>query len=376
MQYPNNPETIPSPALLIFPEQVEQNIAHMVDIVGGKPERLRPHIKTHKLGEIVKMQLAHGITKTKCATIAEMEMCAEADSPDVMMAYPPIGPNIARLLKLTELFPSVKFSAVCDSDEAAKAIAAEFSTVGKSLPLCIDINPGMNRTGILPGPEAIELVKQIVATEGIEFAGVHAYDGHIHDAELEVRIRRFAESFDPIFAFIDELKEAGIETKALVTGGSPTMALHAEKAAEMPFSYECSAGTPTLWDTGYEDAFPELGFVWAAALLTRVISKPGTPDENLICVDLGHKAVAAEMSLDMRVRFPSLPDAEFLGQSEEHLVIKTEVASSLTIGDVLYGIPRHICPTVALHQEVVIVRDGAATGERWEIKARDRRLTV
>ncbi len=376
MNYPSNPETIASPALLVFPDKVERNIEHMIEIVGGKPERLRPHIKTHKLGEIVKMQVAKGITKTKCATIAEAEMCARAGSPDVMMAYPPIGPNVARILELVKTFRDVKFSAVCDGLEAAGAIATQFSGAGETLELYIDLNPGMNRTGILPGAGALELVKFLASTKGISFGGVHAYDGHIHDADLDVRKARFKESFDPVFAFIDELSAEGIDTKALVTGGSPTMGLHAEKAAEKPYAYECSAGTPTLWDTGYEDAFPELGFVWAAALLTRIISKPGEPDENLICVDLGHKSVAAENPLDKRVRFPSIPDAEFVGQSEEHLVIKTDSASQLSVGDVLYGIPRHICPTVALYQEAVIVKDGIATGERWNIEARARRITI
>jgi D-serine deaminase-like pyridoxal phosphate-dependent protein len=114
-----------------------------------------------------------------------------------------------------------------------------------------------------------------------------------------------------------------------------------------------------------------MGFLPAALLLTRVVSKPGP---TRLCLDLGHKAVAAE-NPHPRVRLLELPDAAAVMQSEEHLVIETPRASEFAVGDALHGIPRHICPTVALHSEATIVRAGAAA-ERWPILARARRLSV
>ena len=152
----------------------------------------------------------------------------------------------------------------------------------------------------------------------------------------------------------------------LVAGGSPTFPFHARETDR-----QCSPGTTVLWDFGYGDKFLDLPFLPAAVLLTRVISKPGP---NRLCLDLGHKAVAAE-NPHPRVRFLELPDAPAISQSEEHLVIETPRAAEFAVGDTLHGIPRHICPTVALYSEATLVRAGAAV-ERWPIAARARRLTV
>ena len=124
-----------------------------------------------------------------------------------------------------------------------------------------------------------------------------------------------------------------------------------------------------LWDFGYADLLPDLPFEIAALVLTRVVSKPGG---KRLCLDLGHKAIAAE-NPQPRVRFLNLPDARPVMHSEEHLVVETEHADRIAVGDCLYGVPRHICPTVALHQEAVIVEHGRAV-DRWPITARARRL--
>ena len=126
-----------------------------------------------------------------------------------------------------------------------------------------------------------------------------------------------------------------------------------------------------LWDSGQPRNNPELEFLPAAVLLTRVISKPAP---NRLCLDLGHKSVASEMS-PPRVRLLGLEDAVFITHSEEHLVIETPLAGNFAVGDALYGIPRHICPTVALHAEVLVVRDGRVQ-ERWPVTARARRISV
>ena len=135
----------------------------------------------------------------------------------------------------------------------------------------------------------------------------------------------------------------------------------------------CSSdlGTVVLWDAGYGTNIPDLGFLPAAVLLARVVSKPSA---NRLCIDLGHKAVASEMP-HPRVILQNVPEARPVIHSEEHLVVETPAADRFRVGDVVYGIPWHICPTVALHQEVWVIHEGRAT-ERWPIPARGRRLTV
>jgi D-serine deaminase-like pyridoxal phosphate-dependent protein len=124
-----------------------------------------------------------------------------------------------------------------------------------------------------------------------------------------------------------------------------------------------------LWDFSYSTKYADLDFQQAALVLTRVVSKPGV---NRLCLDLGHKAIASENPFP-RVKFLNLPDAKEISHSEEHLVVETARAGEFRVGDCLFGVPRHICPTVALYSEATVVRDGMA-GEVWRITARERRL--
>jgi D-threonine aldolase len=109
----------------------------------------------------------------------------------------------------------------------------------------------------------------------------------------------------------------------------------------------------------------------AAVIMTRIISRPAS---NRLCLDLGHKAIASEMT-PPRIQFLTLPDATQVMHSEEHMVIETSHASSFDIGDVLLGIPTHICPTIALHQQVGVVRNGQVN-EYWNVLARNRTITI
>ena len=151
-----------------------------------------------------------------------------------------------------------------------------------------------------------------------------------------------------------------------MAGGTPTFPIHAQND-----SFECSPGTCVLWDFGYAEKFADLEFLIAAVVLTRVVSKPGA---NRLCLDLGHKAIASE-NPPPRVQFLNLPDATAISHSEEHLVVESAQAHRFAVGDCLYGVPRHICPTVALHSEAVVINHGMAT-ERWRVTARERRLTI
>lgn len=365
----DNLEQVASPALLFDADAIEQNLDVMLKEVGGNPSLLRPHIKTHKCREVLEFHLARGINQVKCATIAEAECAAMAGLPDVLLAYPVVGPNIQRFAGLAEKYPETSFSCLVDDP----GILAAIEDSGQAVTLFLDLDCGMHRTGIGPGEAAVELVRKIAGSPGLTFGGIHAYDGHIHDGPVEIRQSRFDEAIQIVDDFLDSLGEAGIEVPLVVSGGSPTFPMHAIRAKSAKITWQASPGTPVLWDAGYGEHYPEMGYTAAALLLTRVISKP-VPSH--ISVDLGHKAVSAENPIENRVRFPGLPDVEFVSQSEEHLVLRCAEADSLPIGFPIIGIPYHVCPSVALHDEAIVVRENSVTGELWEITARGRRLTV
>jgi D-serine deaminase-like pyridoxal phosphate-dependent protein len=361
-----NEADIPSPALLFFRSRIEHNLQLMLKIAGD-PQRLRPHVKTHKTAEIIAMQLKLGITRFKASTIAESEMCAAVGAADVLLAMPCVGINAHRLAELALKFPDTQFSSIADDVDTVRFLASAAQQHNVTLGVYLELDCGMSRTGIVPGDEAAILAHVMKDTPRLQFRGLHAYDGHIHDDSLDVRRERCNAAFEPILQFRCRLQGEGIIVKELVAGGSPTFGIHATYPDRT-----LSPGTTVLWDFGYGDKYPaDLPFQPAAILLARVISKPG---KNRITLDLGHKSVAPE-NPHPRVRFEELPDAVALMQSEEHLVLETERAHEFTIGQALHGLPRHVCPTVSMHGEAYII-EGGQTTERWPITARNRLITV
>lgn len=361
-----NEQEIPSPALLLFTGRIEENLQAMIRIAGG-PGRLRPHIKTHKLPQLIQRQLALGVRKFKAATIAEAEMALLAGAPDVLLAYPLVGPNAARLVRLQTEHPGARVAAIADSTEGVRALSAAAQAAGVTIPVYLDLDCGMHRTGVDPESPAARAIYELISQlPGLTPAGLHAYDGHIHDLDVAARRAACDNAFAPVEVLRSELLQDGFPVPALIAGGTPTFAIHAAHPDR-----ELSPGTCVLWDFGYAEKLPDLPFEPAAVLLMRVISKPGP---NRLCLDLGYKAVASE-SPQPRVKLLEIPDATPVVHSEEHLVVETGEAGRFQIGDTLHGIPRHICPTVALYDSVIPVGENGG-GEPWKVSARARRLSV
>lgn len=360
-----NVAEIPSPALLVYPDRIRENIRRMIAMVGDV-QRLRPHVKTHKMAEVVRMQIEAGITKFKAATIAEAEMTAAASAPDIVLAYQPVGPNVGRLRALVAKHPQTRFSAVVDDASAVRAISHTWADATSPIELLLDLDCGMHRTGVEPGAKAVELYRLLHVLPGVKPGGLHAYDGHNHTTDLAERTAQCHAYMAPVRALRDELLAMELPVPRVIASGTPTFPIHAKSV-----DVECSPGTTLLWDAGYGDRFPDMDFLHAAAVLTRVISKPGA---NRLCLDLGHKGIAAE-NPHPRVFFIGLEDAIAVTHSEEHLVIETPRARDFSVGDCLHGIPRHICPTVALYGRAVVIEGGRATGH-WKVVARERSITV
>jgi D-serine deaminase-like pyridoxal phosphate-dependent protein len=323
-------------------------------------------LKTHKLPEITRRQLELGIRKCKVATIAEAEMAADAGCRDILLSMQPVGPHADRFTRLILKYPDAQFSAICDHPQVIDSLALAATRAGVTIELLVDLNIGQNRTGICPGEDAVALSQQISRTKGLRNGGLHAYDGHLHQSDPEERRRACAAAFVPVEETRDLLHKAGLDVPRIVAGGSPTFPFHAQRP-----DVECSPGTTVLWDAGYAARFGDLDYLQAAALLSRVVS---IPTSDSVCLDLGYKALAGEMP-HPRVIFPELADATVRGHNEEHLVLQTQHAERFEPGQIVYGIPWHVCPTVALQSEVALVRSG--TLERIvPVSARARRLTI
>lgn len=369
-----NADEIASPAVLIYPDRIAENLRRMI-AMAGDASKLRPHVKTHKMARVVEMKLAAGITKFKASTIAEVEMTLAAGGKDVLLAYPLIGPNIRRLIELQRRYPDAWIAALVDDESALDSIAAAVAEAGTlmsgpadsgfQIPLLVDLNVGMNRTGIRP-EHADALYERLCRTAGVSPAGLHAYDGHLHEPDAAILASQIEATFEPVWRLRDRLQSRGLPVPKMVVSGTPTS--HAMAAHE---GVEVGAGTTVLWDAGQAKTCPDMNFQNAAVLLARVISRPAP---GQLCLDLGHKAVASEFAPPRAVFF-GLENATAVLHSEEHLVIETPNADRYPVGSVLYGVPVHVCPTIALHQNVWCVRDRRAI-ETWPVTARNRSISV
>lgn len=354
-----------SPSLVIDRGLLARNLETMV-AMARSPGRLRPHVKTHKMPAIVRLAGSLGVTKHKCATIAEAEMVASAGGLDVLLAYPVIGPNIRRLANLVRHFPATVFRATVDDPDAARSLSEGMSGLDRPLPVLVDLDVGMGRTGVTPGDAAVALYEQVDRLPHLVPDGLSAYDGQIHESDPRVRARLARPGVDQTFALRDRLTAKGLPVPRLVMGGTPTFPAHA--ALDDP-TVECSPGTCTLHDVGYGTRYPDLPFTPAAAILTRVISRPRP---GRLCLDLGYKAVAADPA-GPRITLPDLPAAVLGKQSEEHLVVDTPETDAYPPGTAFLAFPTHICPTCALYQKATVVENGVVVDE-WDVIARDRVL--
>lgn len=361
----DNISEIDSPALVVYPDRAKENIRIAKGFVKDVT-RLRPHVKTHKSSEISKMLMEAGINKFKCATIAEAEMLGITGAPDVLLAYQPVGPKANRLARLIKKYPATSYACLIDHLSAAEHLSTVAEAEGLVIPVYIDLNVGMNRTGILP-EYALTLYQGCLSLKGITIIGLHAYDGHLRDTDVAVRTQKCNEGFKKVEGLQEAIQTKYSQSLAIVAGGTPTFPIHAQRT-----NADCSPGTYIYWDKGYSQILTEQPYLFSALIITRVISKPTA---DTITVDLGHKNIASENPIANRVTFLNAPDAQPTGQSEEHLVLKVDHPEQYTIGDVLYGVPYHICPTVALHDRVTVVENGTATGS-WATLARNRTITI
>jgi 3-hydroxy-D-aspartate aldolase len=360
-----NLANIDSPSLLIYVDIVTQNIDKMIAIAGNT-DRLMPHIKTNKMENIVQMMIEKGIISFKCATIAEAELAAKSGAKNAIIAHQLVGPKIKRLLDLIKKYPKTKFASIVDCNEIVDQTNALFKAENLKANVYYDINNGMDRSGHQLNNELEKDILYAAKKNNISLKGLHVYDGHIHEENFVIRQNSIEIGMIKIYELLEKIKpETG--NLEIIAGGTPAFTTHTLASNRM-----LSPGTCVLWDWGYGDKFKEQPFEYAAVIMTRIISKP---KPGLITVDMGHKAVSAENPIDKRIRFLNHNNLKLISQSEEHGVIETENWNSYKVGDILLGVPYHVCPTVNLYDEAQIIKnDNYLT--TWQIEGRKRKITI
>jgi D-serine deaminase-like pyridoxal phosphate-dependent protein len=356
-----NLEKTDTPFFAVYPDVVKKNIQRLIDLFPSK-DQIRPHVKTHKCPQIVKLLLDAGITKFKCATIAEADMLGLSGADDILMAYQPVGPKIKRFINLIVTFPNSTFSCLIDNEKSAQQLSDAALKIKRTVNVWIDLNVGMNRTGIAPDTDAEKLFLFCSELSNLKILGLHAYDGHITDADKTTRFEKAGVGFEKVKKLENAISNLGFDDIRIAAGSTPTIQFYSQQK-----DVECSPGTFIYWDQHYRELYPELGFRNAAIVVTRIISKPST---DAVCLDLGYKAISSESAANERVYFPYYPGAEVLSQSEEHLLANLH-STSAKVGDVIYGLPFHIGRTCNLYEGCAVV-EGHQIIDKWLHTARRR----
>jgi D-serine deaminase-like pyridoxal phosphate-dependent protein len=346
-------EAVLTPALIIYRDIVESNIRNTIRLLGGDTNHWRPHVKTAKLAMTMKLMMQQGVKQFKCATSLELLSLCECGAEDVLLAYTAVGPNAVRVREIANRYPNVAVSALIE--DAKDLRAWKGSRVG----LFLDMNSGMDRTG-MPLTGGDEVIRLIVSMEkyDIPFRGLHCYEGHLAGLDLPERARRAHAIYDQLLGLAEDLKNRGFAVPELVTSGTPTFpcALSYARWPSCEFLWRVSPGTVVYCDSSSMAQMPpDNGYFPAAVVLTRVISKPSA---NSITCDAGHKTLSVDRGVPNCV-VSGHPHALPLGPSEEHLPINILAGGSVpALGEVLYLIPRHICPTVNNFDHALIATEG------------------
>ncbi|HUA15981.1 MAG TPA: D-TA family PLP-dependent enzyme [Verrucomicrobiae bacterium] len=342
-----------TPALAVYPEAIASNIACTLRLIEGDANRWRAHIKTSKLGYTLRLLVEQGVRNFKCATTLELLVACRNGAADVLVAYPVMAANARRVREIAEQFPPVRISVLAENEQQVR------QWHGTSVGIFLDINPGMNRTGIEPSrrAEIVELVRA-VRIAGVAFRGLHYYDGQYGGVEEPERSVATHAGYDRLLALVLEIEQSGAGVPEVVTAGTPTFpcSLSYRGFREASFMHRVSPGTVVYCDATSLAQLPaEYGYAPAALVMTRVVSRPR---EGIVTCDAGHKTVSADAGVPTCV-VVGHPELTPIGPSEEHLPLS--VAQGMPgprPGDLLYLLPRHICPTVNNFDSALLVRNG------------------
>lgn len=357
-----NARRIPTPALIVYKSLVKENIRTIGQILGGY-DRLRPHVKTHKMSGIVKLQMEAGIQKFKCATPKEAEMLVEAGARDILIAYHLFGPDIDRVAALRKKHPDVDLKVIADNGGAVRALSNACKKARVTLGVQVDLNTGMGRTGCPDEDEAMFIASRIDELPGLVPAGIHAYDGHSVDSDPRARRESALESIHKAQTVRRLMRERGMCDKPLVASGSPAF----DFSASVKDVDEVSPGTWVFWDFNYSELMPGR-FRWAALVLSRLISKP---EPDLITLDAGSKAISTDSPSPHFQVLDPLIESELVLRSEEHQVLRVPPeAPPLPTGQLFKLIPAHICTTVNLYDEAYVIDEKGKSLEIWPIEGR------
>ena len=342
-----------TPCLLIDLDIVAANIARMATLARRAGQRLRPHAKTHKSLRVARMQLDAGAAGICVATVGEAEVMRAGGIDDILIAYNIIGAG--KLSRLQPVCADGGITLTSDSIEVAEGYSRLARIVGRTLPVLLEIDSGMKRTGI-PPETAGQVGCKIAALPGIELTGILTHAGHAHDVSTQSDIEAVARNEARVMQrAAQELTSQGIDVRVVSAGSTIT----APYLAADDGVTEIRPGTYVFNDLRTLEMYSCTPDQIAATILATVVSVR----EDRIVLDAGNKTLTMTATQQHGFgKIKGLPGSTFLRLSEEHGVAALGDSSGhLRVGDRVQVLPIHICVCVDLQQQAYGVTQGAIT---------------
>jgi 3-hydroxy-D-aspartate aldolase len=352
-------DEVDTPALLIDLDAFEHNLDHMAKLAREAGVKLRPHAKTHKSPVIARLQMARGAVGQCVQKVAEAEILAWGGVGDILISNEVAGPRkLARFAALSRICTT----AICvDSDAGVAALEAAAEDAGLRLTALIEIDVGMDRCGIPPGPAVIALAQRIAASRWLRFGGLQAYHGAAqHQRTPDERRASIARAVALTGQTVADLKDVGLDCPIVGGAGTGTFALEAASGVYT----ELQVGSYIFMDADYarnEEAPP---FAQSLFVLATVMS---APRRDLAVVDAGLKALAFDSGPPV---VWNRPGVAYAGASDEHgKLVVSGGANSPHVGEKLWLQPGHCDPTVDRYDWYVGCR-GDRVECLWPVAAR------
>jgi len=340
-----------TPALLLDLGRFEANTGRLSSTIAAGGKDWRPHSKGHKSPWIARRQMDFGAIGVTCAKISEAEVMVDGGIPSVLVANELATrykvEQAARLQARAEVM-------ICADDPYHVRLASEVALdAGVEIPMVVDINIGMDRTGVAPGPAALELARLIDRAAGLRLAGIMGYEGHVLTAwPIEDKRAQTVAAMDGLVESRRLIETDGIPVGIVSGGGSGDHMF----AAALDGLTELQAGGACFMDPFYGELchLEELGFEYALTILTTVTSRPTA---ERVITDAGFKTLSAKEEWHAVVL--EHDDFELVYLSAEHGVwLRRPDGPPVAIGQQLEIIPDYHDTTTFRHDTFIGLRDG------------------
>lgn len=336
---------IPTPALLVDLDLLEQNLTRMAGAARKSGKLLRPHFKAHKCVEIARRQIAHGAAGICAATVAEVELLAKHNIPGVLLTSPLADPA-----KMTRI---ARTSAMAVVDHPLQ-VAWYDEVARQPLDLLIDLDIGDHRTGAASRDQIIEIARAISRSKNLRLRGLQAYSvSGSHGVNRDERKQISCGAFQTAIDIRDLLTREGFPIEILTGGSTGTW----DVDLEIPAVTELQAGSYVFMDLAYRKL--GIDFQPAMTILSTVIS---ANQQDFVTLDAGFKAFSTDRPFGPE---PATLHARFRFAGDEFGILETK----LTLGDRVQFIAPHVDPTVNLYDRIYAMR-GELAVETWPIMER------